>query len=152
MVILGLIGGCSGSTSGGIKVIRLQFCYQEIRQAYQILLHPRVVLSSPAVQIGMSGSSAAYQMTMLRGFLVSYVFCFLLAVGVLIALGMRFEDAYFAVCACLSNTGAFLSAQGASFASLTDAAKLWLVLVMLLGRIEILAFCVILSPQYWMEK
>ena len=152
LIIIGLIGGCSASTSGGIKVIRLQFGFQEIKQAFQLLIHPRVVQSSPAIQVGLTGSSSEYQMILLRGFLISYVFFFALSVLVLLGFGLDFSDAYFVVCACLSNTGVFYSANGLTYASLSEAAKLWLVLTMLVGRIEILAFCVILSPQYWMER
>ena len=152
LIIISLVGGCSASTSGGIKIIRLQFGFQEIKQAFQLLIHPRVVQSSSAVQVGLTGSSSEYQMILLRGFLISYVFFFVLSVFVLLGLGLDFSDAYFAVCACLSNTGVFYSASGLTYVSLSEAAKLWLVLTMLVGRIEILAFCVILSPQYWMER
>ncbi|MEC8881991.1 MAG: potassium transporter TrkG [Pseudomonadota bacterium] len=148
LVFLGVIGGLSGSTSGGIKIIRLQYCYQEISDACRLLLHPRLVLSNPAVSVGMSGSSVDAKVVIMRGFITAFIGFFLLSIFVLTGLGLGFQDAFFSMCACFSNTGVFLS-DGSAFSSFPATVKLWLAFSMLLGRIEILAFLVILSPSYW---
>ena len=148
LIFLGVIGGLSGSTSGGIKIVRLQYCYQEILDACQLLVHPRVVLSNPAVSVGMSGSSVDGQVVLMRGFITAYLGFFVLSLFVLIGFGLSFQDAFFSLCACFSNTGVFLS-SGASLSDFPAMVKLWLAFAMLVGRIEILAFLVILSPGYW---
>jgi len=150
MIWIGLIGGCAGSTSGGVKMIRLQFCCQEVFRACRLMIHPRVVLSDPAVSVGMSGSSVDSQIVIMRGFIMAFLAYFILSIFVLTGLGLTFQNAFFSICACLSNTGLILTLpQGA--VGLSDAVKLWLSLTMLFGRIEILAFLVMFSPQYWME-
>ena len=151
LVFLGVIGGLSGSTSGGIKIIRLQYCYQEISDACRLLLHPRLVLSNPAVSVGMSGSSVDAKVVIMRGFITAFIGFFLLSIFVLTGLGLGFQDAFFSMCACFSNTGVFLS-DGSAFSSFPATVKLWLAFAMLLGRIEILAFLVILSPSYWVGR
>lgn len=151
LVMLGLVGGCAGSTSGGIKVIRIQFCYQEMVQACKLLIHPRVVLSNPAVSVGMSGSAVDSQSIIMRGFISGFIAFFLLSLLILTGLGLNFNDAFFSLVACLSNTGVFLSTHGSTLPEFSDAVKLWLAITMLFGRIEILAFFVVLSPSYWVE-
>ena len=151
LIFLGLIGGCAGSTSGGIKIIRWQFLTQEGRRACQLMRHPRAILPDPATSVGMSGSSVDHQVTVIRGFFSIYVGYFLFSILVLSGLGLGFSSAFFAVCASLSNTGVMLTSLD-GVASLGAFAKWWLALTMLVGRIEILAFFVILSPSYWMER
>ena len=151
LIFLGLVGGCAGSTSGGIKIIRWQFLVKEGARACQLMRHPRAILSDPAVAVGMSGSSADHQITIMRGFFSIYIGYFLVSILILSGLGMDFTSAFFAVCASLSNTGVMLTSP-AGVASLSGPVKNWLALTMLIGRIEILAFFVILSPSYWMEK
>lgn len=152
LIFVGLMGGCAGSTSGGIKVIRVLFCFQEIKQACRLMIHPRLVLRNPANIVGLSGSLVEDQVLLLRGFLSGWSAFFMVSVLILVALGLSFENAFFAVCACLSNTGVFLSTDGTTVAQFSDAVKLWLAVTMLFGRIEILAFFMLLSPQYWLER
>ncbi len=151
LILLGMVGGCAGSTSGGIKMIRLQFFFQEAVRACRLLIHPRVVLPDPASVVGMSGSSVDNQTVVLRGFFSIFIGYFTLSLLVLTGLGLDFQSAFFAICASLSNTGVFLTAsQGA--VGLSASVKSWLALTMLIGRIEILAFFVVLSPHYWTER
>jgi len=110
------------------------------------------VLRNPANIVGLSGSLVEDQVLLLRGFLSGWSAFFMVSVLILVALGLSFENAFFAVCACLSNTGVFLSTDGATVAQFSDAVKLWLAITMLIGRIEILAFFMLLSPQYWLER
>lgn len=151
LIFLGLVGGCAGSTSGGIKIIRWQFLVKEGARACQLMRHPRAILPDPAAAVGMLGSSADYQITIMRGFFSIYIGYFFFSILVLSGLGLDFSSAFFAVCASLSNTGVML-ASPASAAGLSGAVKSWLALTMLIGRIEILAFFVILSPSYLMER
>lgn len=152
LMFIGLVGGCAGSTAGGIKMIRALFCFQEVKQACRLMIHPRLVVSNPASAVGLFGGSVEDQVLLLRGFLSGWSAFFMFSILVLIAMGLSFNEAFFAVCACLSNTGVFFSASGVAVAQFSDTVKLWLALMMLFGRIEILAFLMLLSPQYWFER
>ena len=149
LVMVGVVGGCAGSTSGGIKMIRLLFGVREIIQACHLLRHPRAVLSNPAIDVGFSEDDMAFHTTVLRGFLAGFILVFLCACLWLVGLGLSFEDAFFATTACLSNTGVFLSTQGMTFGQLPMTAKLVLCLLMLIGRIEVLAFFMLFSLGSW---
>lgn len=151
LVFLGMIGGMSGSTSGGIKVIRFRYLCQEVVDACRLLKHPRVILSNPARSVGMSGSSIDSQVVMMRGFLTAFVGFFVTSLMVLTGMGIDFHNAFFSTCACLSNTGLFWG-RGVTLATFSDQAKLWLSFLMLIGRVEILTFLVAFSPRYWMGR
>ena len=148
LMLLGLIGGCSGSTSGGMKWARLLFLLREMRAAVSLLLHPRAILPT-TVQTGKGSYLQQSDGVLVRGYLVAFVLIWFIGVGMCLFAGLDFATAFSAVIACLSNTGVGFFGVVGGFAGLPDSVKLLLTVVMLVGRIELLAFLVVLSPSYW---
>ncbi len=145
ILYVGIIGGCAGSTSGGIKVVRflvlLKLGTREIMQ----LTHPhsqlsfkldRRVIRPEILQAIMSYTSL-------------YVATFLILILLLLASGMDMVTAYGAATTCLNNLGPGLGSVANNFASASDFQKIVLSMAMLLGRLELLTIMIIFSPAYW---
>ena len=145
MMLIGMIGGCAGSTSGGIKILRFLFFRQEAVNSLRHLLHPRSV-----VDVSFSQSDLPQQAHyVIRGFLYVYVFVFLAIVLAVMATGLDFYSSVAAVAACLSNTGAGIAGVSSGYADLSSTVKVLLMFAMLVGRIEIMVVMVLFLPSYW---
>ena len=103
-IILGVIGGTSGSTAGGIKWARVQFFFQELTNSLAILHHPRAVLPKGTGVEQIHGSASVNQV-LLRSFLFAFLIFFLLGLVLCLWLGLDFATAFSSVSACISNTG-----------------------------------------------
>ena len=147
LFILMIIGGCAGSTGGGIKVIRLIFAWKVMRRGVRRRLHPDSV--EPIKLGGRSVSEEAVSST------VTFLFLYIVTAAVGIFL-LSFENTDFETCissviACLSNIGPGFGLVGpmGNYAFYSDAAKIVLALIMIAGRIELYAILLPLSPRFW---
>jgi trk system potassium uptake protein TrkH len=144
------IGGCSGSTAGGIKTYRFVIMFNMIRSGLKGLIYPNAVYR---VRYGAITVDADAQ----RGvFLFVGLFLALWAVGSLImsALGYDFLTATSAVLTCLANVGPGVGpiiGPVGNFSTISDPALYLLSLLMLLGRLEILTVLVLLTPLFWRQ-
>jgi trk system potassium uptake protein TrkH len=142
------MGGCSGSTAGGIKAYRFVVIFNVIRSGLKRLIYPNAIYP---VRYG----NATMDPDVLRGiFLFISLFVFLWAVGSLCMalLGYDLITSISAVLTCLSNVGPGLGntiGPSGNFATITDPALYLLSLMMLLGRLEILTVLVLLLPMFW---
>lgn len=145
---LTFIGGCSGSTAGGLKVFRLQVAYTMLRRQLDRLVHPHAVFTERY-------NNREIGEDIIRS-LISFSFFFaltiaLLAVG-LSAVGLDFltsmTGAITAVCNVGPGLGAVIGPAG-NFSTLPDAAKWLLSIGMLLGRLEIMTVLVLFTPGFW---
>jgi len=141
----GFIGGCVGSTAGGIKVIRVILLYKQAIREILRLIHPNAVI---AVKIGdkkvsSTVTEAVWGFTFL--YMTSYVF---LAVLVM-ATGLDTITAFAGVAATLNMTGPGLGQVAATFASINDAGLWVFSFAMLLARLEIFTLLVLLTPAFW---
>lgn len=147
LMLLMLIGGCAGSTSGGIKVVRAVVLVKNAAQDSVRLLHPRAVTT---LRLGDRVVPERLRQTVL-GFVFIYVA--VLAVGTLIiaAHQVPLGYAFGAVFACLNITGTALGPVGdaAFYDGLPSSAKLILSFFMLLGRLELLSVLILLTPAFW---
>lgn len=147
LVLFMAIGGCAGSTCGGIKVIR---CVLLVRHGWQQIfhmLHPQAV-----TPLKLQERTVSEQLRVsILGFFFVYVLT--LAVGTLIlaAHQVPLSDSFGSVFACMNITGTFIGNVGNSafYANLPATAKLTLTVFMLLGRLELLTVLVILTPAFW---
>ena len=139
------MGGCAGSTAGGIKAIRvLLINKQGIRELRQ-LVHPNAVLP---VKLGKR--TVPERVTgAVWSFFAMYVVVFMIAMLALLADGLDFETAISAVAATQNNLGPGLGEVASNYGSLSDFAKLTLCLSMLLGRLEIFTLLVLFTPDFW---
>ncbi|EGV33693.1 potassium uptake protein, TrkH family [Thiorhodococcus drewsii AZ1] len=145
LLFASFIGGCAGSTGGGIKVIRFLLLIKQGMREIDRLIHPNAQLP---VRIG--GKSIDHRVVdAVWGFFSLYVACFILMYLMLAATGLDLLTAFSAVAACINNLGPGLAQVGAHYADLYDPAKWILCFAMLLGRLEIFTLLVLLSPTFW---
>lgn len=145
LLIAGLVGGCAGSTGGGIKVIRLLLLIKQGQREILRLIHPNAQVT---VKIGKQPVNNSI-IDAVWGFFAAYVALFVLMMLVLMFNGLDQITAFSAVAATISNTGPGLGAVIFNYASLSDFNKLLLCFSMLLGRLEIFTVLVLFMPAFW---
>jgi trk system potassium uptake protein TrkH len=145
LLYVSFIGGCSGSTGGGIKVIRILLLVKQGMRELRRLVHPNAQI---AVKIGKKAMPEKV-IEAVWGFFAAYFAISALMILLLMATGLDQETAFSAVAACLNNLGPGLGDVGRNFASINDPAKWILCLAMLLGRLEIFTLLVLITPAFW---
>jgi len=134
-----LIGGCSGSAAGGIKVVRHAVLSRQTGNEMKRFIYPRGIFDIPLD--GKSGNKKAVYPA--AGFLFLYFLILFLTALIVSSSGMEVFDSFKTALVCLGNTGLGLPA-----ADFPAYVKLWLCLVMITGRLEIWAVLVILSGVF----
>ncbi len=145
LICIAFIGGCAGSTCGGMKVIRIMLLYRQAIREVQRLVHPQAVIP---VKIGGRKTSATV-MDAVWGFFFLYVASFVMITIALNGVGVEPVTAYAAAAACITNLGPGLGDVSSNYASLNATAKMILSFAMLMGRLEIFTLLVIFSPSFW---
>lgn len=142
-----LIGACSGSTSGGIKIIRHLIFTKNSFLELKRILHPNAVIPVKINKKSVSKSVIFKTMT----FVFVYVMVFILGVIILLGLGVDFNTSVGASIATLSNIGTSIGHVGpfGTYAFLPMAAKWLLAIFMLLGRVELYTFITLFSRNFW---
>lgn len=142
------VGGCSGSTAGGMKIFRFQLSLIILREQLMRLLHPRAVLSR-----NFNGRAVSDEII---SSMIAYTFIFLLSLLLitvaLAAMELDFITAITGALTALTNVGPGLGdiiGPADNFAPLPDAAKWVLSIGMLMGRLEVLSVVIVLSPAFW---
>ncbi|UTV27786.1 TrkH family potassium uptake protein [Photobacterium atrarenae] len=139
------IGGCAGSTGGGIKVIRILLLMLQGERELKRLVHPRAVYTIKV------GRKALPQQVVdaVWGFFSAYALVFVICMLALIATGLDELTAFSAVAATLNNLGPGLGEVAVHFGEINDAAKWVLVISMLFGRLEVFTLLVLFTPTFW---
>jgi len=149
LLILMVIGGCTGSTAGGMKVARFLLLGKFVRACLYKTVHPRAVFT-----IKHEGRSMSEQVvSSLIAVAVCYLGTALVSSAILIAVGVEPITSMGAAIATLSNIGPALGELGpmGTYAFLPDIAKVVLIFNMWVGRLEFLAVLVIITPVFWRE-
>ncbi|SEO09362.1 TrkH family potassium uptake protein [Pseudomonas sp. NFACC39-1] len=145
---LTFVGGCSGSTSGGLKIFRFQVAGALLMGSLKQLIHPRAVIQKKY-------NKHPIDEEIVRS-LLTFSFFFTITIGA-IALGLALigldwttalTGAATAVCNVGPGLGSIIGPAG-NFSTLPDAAKWLLTIGMLLGRLEILTVLVLFTPVFW---
>ena len=146
LLLLMFIGGCAGSTSGGMKIGRIMVVIKYSLSEIKRLLHPRAVIP---VRIGRQMISEEVIRNTL-GFVLFYVSIFVTVSVILTVLGLDLESAFGATAASIGNIGPGLGSVGpvANYAHLPALAKWLLTFCMLLGRLEIFTVMVFLNTFF----
>ena len=141
-----LSGGCTGSTSGGIKNLRLIIVAHCIRSQFRQILHPRAFLP---VRAGDLFDNKL--VTTVLVFFAAYLSVAFIGWTSLMAFGVGFTEAMSTVISAMGNVGPGLGSFGPAFswAALPDAAKWILSSLMLIGRLEIFGFLLIFYRSTW---
>jgi trk system potassium uptake protein TrkH len=147
LVCLMFIGGCAGSTGGGMKNVRVLLLIKHAFHQVEHLIHPRRVRSLKLDQKPVSNEI----MQSILGFFALYIAIFVLASLAVASLGVDELTAGGSVIACLSNIGPGLGSVGPTdnFAHLPGLGKMILSFCMLVGRLEVYTVLVIFAPSFW---
>lgn len=142
------IGGCSGSTSGGIKVFRFQLLFMMMQESIMRAVHPRAMIRRYYNNRPVDDSIVLSAVTYVFIMIVSLVFITLL----LAASGLDFTTSLTGAATALMNVGPGLGdtiGPAGNFSSLPDFSKWVLSVGMLLGRLEFMTVILLLTPTYW---
>lgn len=145
LVILSFIGGCAGSTSGGIKVMRIMLLAKLGLRQLELLIHPRCV---SVVKLGKRPISETVLFS-IWGFYVLYIVTALVLTVAMMGAGLDLVSAFGAVVATINLLGPGLGEVAANFATV-DATVKWLgIFAMLVGRLEVFTLLILFLPGYW---
>jgi trk system potassium uptake protein TrkH len=145
---LGFVGGCSGSTAGGLKIFRFQVAYILLKANLKQLVHPRAVIKQNYNRHRLDEDIARS--------ILAFSFFFTITIAVLaLALtlcGLDWITALTGAAATVSGVGPGMGpiiGPAGNYAGLPEIAKWLLTIGMLLGRLEILTVLVLLFPAFW---
>ena len=149
LVFAMVAGGSTGSTSGGVKSMRILIMFKNIRNQFKQILHPRAVLPVRINKVAVPEQTTNVVFT----FFVTYLISIIIGWILLLALGVGFAESLGTVVSAIGNVGPGLGSFGPaySWAALPDAAKWILSALMLLGRLEIFGILLIFSKKFWKE-
>ena len=149
LLVLMAIGGCSASTGGGVKIARIVMAIRVLLRSVELQFRPNVVR-----RIHMNGKPVENETT-------SDVMVFLVLVGILCLMAvplaavfepsLSLEATLSSVFACLFNIGPGFGEVGPTrnFSGLHDYTKVFLAMLMIMGRLELYAILVLFSPSLW---
>jgi trk system potassium uptake protein TrkH len=145
LIFVSFIGGCAGSTAGGMKVIRLLILSRQAAIEVTRLIHPHMVrpLRIGRDIVGESVVRAVW------AFFTIYVFVFVVLMLALMCLGLDQVTAFSAIATCINNLGPGLGEVAANFVEMSDAVKYVCAFACILGRLEVLTIFVLFTPDYW---
>ncbi|RMF98750.1 MAG: potassium transporter [Gammaproteobacteria bacterium] len=147
LIFISFIGGCAGSTAGGMKVLRFVVLGRqaavEIRRLYHPHLVAEVTLGNRVVPADVVQAVWAY--------CAIYVTVFAVTMVILMFDGMDQVTAFGAIATCLNNLGPGLGEVAQNFSSVSDAEKWVLCAAMLLGRLELFTIFVLFMPKFWQD-
>jgi len=147
MLFLSCVSASSGSTGGGIKMIRTLLVFKQGWREMLLLMHPRAMVP---VKVGEHAIPNKVVFAV-QGFIFLYFYSVVLLTFVLLLSGMDFMSAFSAVVASINNAGPGLNQVGpaTNYGSLNDF-QIWVCsFTMLLGRLELFTLLVLFTPAYW---
>ncbi|MBM3357286.1 MAG: TrkH family potassium uptake protein [Betaproteobacteria bacterium] len=147
ILFLGTFLSSSGSTGGGVKMIRAMVLFRQVYREFSRLAHPGAI-----VPLKISGMPISAQVIFaVLAFFFAWIAALVTMTLVLAATGLDAMTAFSAVVATLSNIGPGLQEVGpaASYATLTDFQTWVLAFAMLLGRLELFTLLIVFTPAFW---
>lgn len=142
------LGGCTGSTSGGLKSLRILIALKAVRQHLK-----RISYRNGQFPIRYGGAPVSDDVVAsVLGFIFLYVASFIVVSVILSMLGLDLRTALSAAIACLANVGPGLGplvGPASNYGGLSEPAIAVLTLAMLLGRLEIVTVLVLVVPRFW---
>lgn len=145
--LLMLVGACSSSTGGGVKIIRILISLKLIRRGVSLKLHPRRVIT-----VTLGGKEVPQEVsTNIANFVFFYIFVVFAGAFIISFNGFDLMTTISSVITCLGNIGPGFSTIGPvmNFSVFSGFSKLILSLLMIAGRLELFTFFMLFSPHYW---
>ncbi|MCC7200660.1 MAG: potassium transporter [Gammaproteobacteria bacterium] len=147
LMLATFIGGCAGSTAGGMKVIRWVLVLKQGMAELKRLVHP-----SAEIPVKIGGKPVPDRVTnAVGGFFAIYLILFGAMMMMLMATGVDQVSAWSAVATTINNTGPGLGSVATNFRDVPDLAKWVCTLAMLIGRLEIFTLIILLTPAFWQK-
>jgi trk system potassium uptake protein TrkH len=145
LIFASFVGGCAGSTAGGIKVIRWLLVYKQGVREIVRLVHP-----SAEIPVKLGNKAVPFRVVdAVWGFFSIYIVVFGIMLLLMMATGLDQVTAFSAVAASLNNLGPGLGDVASGFMTVGDTAKWISIAGMLLGRLEIFTLLVLITPTFW---
>jgi trk system potassium uptake protein TrkH len=147
ILMLFFIGGSTGSTGGGIKIMRIVLLIKNTYYEMRRLIHPNAI-----IPVRFNKKSVNQQViTNVLAFFFLYIIVFFISTLIFMVFVDDFETAFGAVATSLGNIGPGIGSVGpsATFAHIPDGGKWFLSFLMLLGRLELFTIIVLFSPAFW---
>lgn len=147
LFILMFIGGCSGSTGGGIKVVRVVTLFKHGWKELKYQIYPHAVF-----QVRMNGRTISTDIIhSIFGFAFLYIFLILLTTLLVSTAGVGIKTSLATALVTLGNIGPGFGRIGPSgnYAFYPDYIKWYLSIIMMIGRLEIYTVLVLLTPTFW---
>ena len=149
-VAMMIVGGCAGSTSGGIKMVRVIVLFKYIKKTVNEMIH-----SSSMYTVKISGQTVEdLSLKRVLSFFSLFIIVFMVNVVVLSATGVNLEDGAISFLTCFSNygPGSGITGPSGNFDAIPNAAKWLLSFDMVVGRLEIFTILLLFTPSFWRAK
>jgi trk system potassium uptake protein TrkH len=147
MLFLSCLSASSGSTGGGIRMIRTIILIKQARLEMFKFIHPFAIRP---MKIGGSVISNNI-ITSVMGFIFLYFICIVILIFSLLLTGLDFLTSFSAIIACFNNAGPGLNLVGpaSNYSVLSDAQTMICTFAMLLGRVQIFSIVILFVPEFW---
>jgi trk system potassium uptake protein TrkH len=146
-VVMMIVGGCAGSTSGGIKMVRVIVLFRYMKKTVYEMLH-----SSSVYNVKVSGQTVdELALKRVLSFFSLFIILFMGNVVALSAMGMSMEDGAISFLTCFSNygPGSGITGPSGNFDAISNGAKWLLSFDMLVGRLEIFTILLLFTRSFW---
>ena len=145
--IIMLMGACAGSTTGGLKCIRMVILTKVSRNEFKHILHPNAVLP---IRINKQVIPPSIVSTVLA-FCFIYLIIIIVSTLLMMAMGVGTAESLGCVISSIGNMGPGLGETGPAYSwnALPDVAKWLLSFLMLLGRLELFTVLLLFTPDFW---
>jgi trk system potassium uptake protein TrkH len=145
LMLLTFIGGCAGSTTGGMKVIRWLLVFRQGVAELKRLVHP-----SAEIPVKLAGRPVPERVIIgVAGFFAMYLIVFAVLMLMMMMLGLDQVTAWSAIASAMNNVGPGLGEVAVTFRDVPDGAKWISVIAMIAGRVEIFTMLLLLTPAFW---
>lgn len=139
------VGGCAGSSAGGMKVIRYVVLFKQVGVHIHRLVHPQAIR-----RMKLDGQPVPDSVVeAVGGFFAVYVVVFVIFMVLAMMDGMDQVTAFGAVATSINNAGPGLGSVAMTFSDVSPQGKIMFSIAMLVGRLEIFTFLVLLTPAFW---
>ena len=143
------LGGSSGSTSGGVKILRHLILIKNGILEFKRSLHPNAI-----IPLRHNNSVVEKPIVIhVLAFFILYLILFIIGAGVLSLLGLDFTSAIGGAASSIGNVGPALGSLGptSNFDSLPEMGKYWCSFLMLVGRLELFTVLILFTPYFWRD-
>ncbi len=147
LFILMFVGGCAGSTAGGLKVVRVLFVFKYLKREISKILHPNAVLNIKINKMVFPDEVSKQ----IIGFVLFYLVVFAASAILITIIENNYVIGATSAITSLGNTGPVfgLITPYASCNSLHDGSKIIFMINMIVGRLELIPFLAMLHPDFW---